>query len=77
MASAVVATAGQDAALDVRVRADLAGIVRVAEDVLRSPIAVVPASFDVTAELCPLGSAHPAVHMCRALEDVAVRLAHP
>lgn len=65
----------QDAAFDVRVRADLAGIVRVAEDVLRSPMALVPATVDLTAELRPLASAHPAVKMCRVLEDLAARLA--
>ena len=64
----------QGAAFDVHVRADLAGIVRVAEDVLRSPMAFVPASVDLAADLGSLASAHTAVDMWRALEDLAARL---
>ena len=67
----------QHAAFDVRVRADLAGIVRVAHDLLRSPLALVPGSVDLTAERGSLEAAHSAVHMCRALEDLAARLARP
>jgi serine/threonine protein kinase len=64
-----------DAEFDVLVRADLAGIVRVAEDLLRSPIAQMPVSTAITAELSPVVAAHGAADMCRALEDLAARLA--
>ena len=63
-----------DAGFDVLVRADLAGIGRVAADLLRSPIACVPASVALTGELYRVVSAHRAADLCRALEDLATRL---
>jgi serine/threonine protein kinase len=73
----VTSEASPDTADDVRVRADLSGIVRVAEALLRSPLALVPASCDLAAELGRLEAAHSAVRLCRALEDLAARLARP
>ena len=63
-----------DAEFDMLARADLAGIVRVAEDLLRSPIACVPASVALAGELNRIASAHRAADLCRAMEDLAARL---
>lgn len=64
-----------NAEFDVRARSDLAGIVRVAEELLGSPIARVPESVALAAVLRHVASAHRAADMCRALEDLVARLA--
>lgn len=60
---------------EVLVRADLAALVGLAEALLRSPIAPVPASVDVTTELSRISCARRLTDMRRALEGLAARLA--
>jgi tRNA A-37 threonylcarbamoyl transferase component Bud32 len=69
--------ASDDAGFEVLARADLANVVRVAEALLRSPVARVAASVDLTAELSRVESAQRATEMRSALERLAARLECP
>jgi hypothetical protein len=66
--------ASSDEELEALKRADLAGVVRVAEDLLRSPIAQVSAAIDLATEFGQVTAARQAADMCRALKGLAARL---